>query len=1202
MSLDLFERESIERLGGMTPQVYPDVGVWDGFMRGAGLATMRGLAKAGRAIDLAGAVGPVVKDAISGGTELQDRYFREHDEVWGAAVDYWTPTPREVGAAGDIAGTLLSVLPLVLASPGLAVGAGTMSGAEDLMKKGVDWKPALGVGLVQGAGLGLGIYMPILGQTFMQRVLLGGIGFNTMQGFAMRAASEGILQGTPGEGEFRTFDPEAITLDVLLGAAFGSIVHLSPRQRAEGAQMWERLIDWGKGVKASDAEALAVLRQAQHRNVDSLPGRPAEPVDVERHAKRVMIALEQLVRDEPVNVTDLPEAHFDFDPERVRDMASRARELTRIAEGLRKEEGLSPVPPRLDIPEFPDLTPEQRSVERRARAQVLGDVDGQIKAYEALAESEGGKIISVDTARELFPDYVANRQIHSPSVHEPGSALMKELYERKLAEPDPNGLNMVTFTAGGTGAGKTSALNAVPLASKIVEASQIIYDTNLATFRSGVKKIDQALRAGKQVNILFVGTDPVEAFKRALKRAMRMGRTVPIPVHAETHRGSAATMEAMMQHYQGNDRVQFVFLDNGTGGKGDVNIIEPAQAREWLRSINFDNLEPRLQEALDAELKAGRISEAVYRGTTLTSPEGARGADRPGGEGEPRAGEEARVGDPAGRSPQEVADGAGATPAPIPTEAPAANRGTAEPPPPRGRAGGEAAGVEAPRPRPPGIDGRQGTAITERGTEIKVTFRVVEAPSLITSHDDQLRPRSDYPAEVQPRERGRAASEAQIAAIEGNIRPELLGENPKASDGAPIVGPDGVVESGNARTIALRRAYLSGRADKYKAWLIRHAAEFGLKPEDVEKMGWPMLVRERVTDVDRAGFAREANEQAVAAMGPAEVARADAARMPELDRLVTAEDGTINVRASMNFVRDFMESVPANERPALMTATGELSQAGLARIRNAIFQRAYGDSELVAMMAESTDANIKNVLAALLRAAPEVAKLNELVAAGARYETTLPADLAKAARLYSQLRAEGMPVKTYLSQGTMFDTGPSREVQGLLLMLDQNSRAPNRLADAIQQYVDVAHGRGNPRQAGLFGEEEAPTSLRLDDQAAQAIWLTKRAKEAGFADADDMAAKDIKAFMKLAEEWRGAHPMSDEGKVEGAENDPLRLEAERFAAQNQNLLIKVGEDTNGSPILKTVREYLDEVTAASKSAREDLPLFEAAAQCLLGGR
>lgn len=80
-----------------------------------------------------------------------------------------------------------------------------------------------------------------------------------------------------------------------------------------------------------------------------------------------------------------------------------------------------------------------------------------------------------------------------------------------------------------------------------------------------------------------------------------------------------------------------------------------------------------------------------------------------------------------------------------------------------------------------------------------------------------------------------------------------------SSHGAPIVGPDNVVESGNGRSMGIWRAYEQGQADEYRQYLIDHAKEFGLNPDEISQMSMPVLVRERLTDVDRAQFARDSN-------------------------------------------------------------------------------------------------------------------------------------------------------------------------------------------------------------------------------------------------------------------------------------------------------------------------------------------------------
>ena len=303
---------------------------------------MRGLLKAGSAIDLAGAVGPIAEDAFTGGTEAQDRYFREHDDLYGKAIEYWSPKPGEVGVAAEVAGSLMATLPLVLLSPALAVGTTQLSVAEDLVKKGVDPVRAQAVGAAQAAGLGLGIYMPIFGNTLTQRVLLGGAGANVGLGIAMRGVSEQILKDTPAAEDFKAFDATSLTVDVLLGAAFGGLVHISPNQRAQGAKQWKQLEEWAATVKPTERDALSVLRQAQHLNVDSLPGKPVEPRDIDLHVQRMRQALEQASRDEPIQVSDLESPNLVPDEARNAESARNVKTLTEIAEDVRVAEGLAP--------------------------------------------------------------------------------------------------------------------------------------------------------------------------------------------------------------------------------------------------------------------------------------------------------------------------------------------------------------------------------------------------------------------------------------------------------------------------------------------------------------------------------------------------------------------------------------------------------------------------------------------------------------------------------------------------------------------------------------------------------------------------------------------------------------------------------------------------------------------------------------------
>lgn len=272
-------------------------------------------------------------------------------------------------------------------------------------------------------------------------------------------------------------------------------------------------------------------------------------------------------------------------------------------------------------------------------ARKLTDHEDAVAEYNALNNTElgltteGGRVLNTDLARELSPEYRAKRSI-SQAVHEPASAFIKKLYAEKLAAPTPEGLQpIVVFTAGGTGAGKSSGLKHL---GALGDVAEIIYDTNMNTLASATKKIEQALAAGRSVTINYTYRDPVEALTGgALPRAMRMGRTVPLAEHVKTHVGSREVIAQLEEKYQGDDRITFVHVDN-SNGRGKAKVAPLAEIPE----VVYDSLQEKLNEALDKEHQAGRISDEVRRAfresATAVRPDdgaGDRGQSQPRGAG-----------------------------------------------------------------------------------------------------------------------------------------------------------------------------------------------------------------------------------------------------------------------------------------------------------------------------------------------------------------------------------------------------------------------------------------------------------------------------------------------------------------------------------------------------------------------------------------
>lgn len=382
------------------------------------------------------------------------------------------------------------------------------------------------------------------------------------------------------------------------------------------------------------------------------------------------------------------------------------------------------------------------------------------------------------------------------------------------------------------------------------------------------------------------------------------------------------------------------------------------------------------------------------------------------------------------------------------------------------------------------------TAVGMDGTSYDMAYEVKSLDDLIASNDAAYGVNPKYPSELQPRDRTREASRQQIEDMANDLKPEWLGESSKLSDGAPIIGMDNVVESGNGRTMAIGKAYEQGRGEAYRQFVNDFADSRGF---DISGVNNPVLVRTRLTDTDRVQFSRLANESDVAQFSATERAVSDADRLPDSSLLNINNDGNINLDQSMDFVRGFVDSLPKSEQGSVITADGRLSQDGKRRIESALTQRAYGDSSLVARLSENLDDDSKTILNALLRAAPQLAQLGDLVKQGGRHSNTIAQDLAQAAQKLSDLKANGQTVPDYLNQGQLLDDGLSSGAKGFLNVFDSNKRSAKAISDNIQNEINRIEGMGDPRKGSLFGDgpEEMEVLRILAENPNQVVAISR---------------------------------------------------------------------------------------------------------------
>ena len=164
----------------------------------------------------------------------------------------------------------------------------------------------------------------------------------------------------------------------------------------------------------------------------------------------------------------------------------------------------------------------------------------------------------------------------------------------------------------GTGAGKTSSLAAYP---DLRKSAEMIYDTNMNKLESAQQKIDQALKAGRKVDLVFTYRDPVESLvEGSLKRAMRMkeelgsGRTVPLKEHIRTHIGSREVIGQLQNIYGDNPNVRIGLIDNRYGKENP----KVAKSLDDLPAFDPKQLEKDLRSALEQQYKSGKIDKDIY--------------------------------------------------------------------------------------------------------------------------------------------------------------------------------------------------------------------------------------------------------------------------------------------------------------------------------------------------------------------------------------------------------------------------------------------------------------------------------------------------------------------------------------------------------------------------------------------------------------
>lgn len=374
------------------------------------------------------------------------------------------------------------------------------------------------------------------------------------------------------------------------------------------------------------------------------------------------------------------------------------------------------------------------------------------------------------------------------------------------------------------------------------------------------------------------------------------------------------------------------------------------------------------------------------------------------------------------------------------------------------------------------------------------TYKIVPAGDITASHDMNYAVNDLYPAEYQPRDRNRPQMRGQVEKMTKGMKPELLAESQFVNEGAPVVNNSGVVLNGNGRVMAVQKAYKGltdahkKSAKAYKDYLVSIAPSLGIAPEKVQSMDHPVLVRQAADDADTSAIIN--STEGGAKLGGAEQAKADADRLKlsTLEQFVDNGTGEFMNPSNREFRRAAASDVFSDaEGNSVFNEKGDLSPTGQFRIRNAIFAKAYNDNYLLTQLSEATDNNSKNIMNAMIAAAPEVAKVNEGIKNGTLYPDYDISDvITKTAKTIMSLRNEGKPLSFHLQETDLFSQGESEAERLVLEFIERNKFKSRTIADMYKGACDRIFAVGSPKQSKLFDSKEAPR-ISLENIISNAI-------------------------------------------------------------------------------------------------------------------
>lgn len=379
--------------------------------------------------------------------------------------------------------------------------------------------------------------------------------------------------------------------------------------------------------------------------------------------------------------------------------------------------------------------------------------------------------------------------------------------------------------------------------------------------------------------------------------------------------------------------------------------------------------------------------------------------------------------------------------------------------------------------------GASGDYVLVGGGRVPVNYEIVELGDLVTSHNADGAVNEAFPQELQPRDRSRSASDAQINEIVNNFAPERVAKAPTATEGAPIVTQNNIVAVGNGRAMAISKVYENAeKAEQYRNYLTEQGY-------DVENFAEPVLVRKLAIDLDNnqlRALVDDANTAGTMQYSDAEKAITYSKKLTGeiIDLLDT--DAELESAANRRFVREFFANVvPTAERNAFLDKDDRVTKKGIEMIENTLTAIIVPDVRFLSVLVENPDNNIRKVTSGLAKSAPAIVAFeNDILSGQIDAKYSIAPDIRQAVEILKRAKDKGQSLDLYVKQLDLLEGHIPAEVLAVADLFDK-SRSAVDFADKIKNYIHNASEQGDLAQGNMFGIEPVAKIALLERMNAQ---------------------------------------------------------------------------------------------------------------------